>query len=47
MKEQPKKRYFFGDNDDFQLQQAVKFLKGEKYLTGFEKIEAENSKQKK
>ncbi len=35
--EQPKTRYFFGDKNDFQLQQAVKVLKGEKYLTGFEK----------
>ena len=34
--EQPDLRYFFGDDNDFQLQQAVKILKGEKYLTGFE-----------
>ena len=44
MKVQPKKRYFFGDKDDFQLQQAVKFLKGEKYLTGFEKLNTEKKK---
>ena len=34
--EQPQVRYFFGDDNDFPLQQAVKILKGEKYLTGFE-----------
>lgn len=34
---QPELRYFFGDQKDFPLQQAVKILKGEKYLTGFEK----------
>lgn len=34
---QPELRYFFGDDKDFPLQQAVKILKGEKYLTGFEK----------
>ncbi len=40
MEKQPEKRYFFGDKDDFQLEQAVKFLKGEKHLTGFEKLKA-------
>ena len=34
--EQPKTRYFFGDDNDFQLQQAVHVLKGEPYVTGFE-----------
>ena len=34
--EQPKTRYFFGDENDFQLQQAVHVLKGEPYVTGFE-----------
>lgn len=34
--DQPQVRYFFGDDNDFPLQQAVKILKGEKYLTGFE-----------
>ena len=30
--EQPKARYFFGDDNDFQLQQALRHLKGEKLL---------------
>ena len=30
--EQPKDRYFFGDDNDFQLQQALRHLKGEKLL---------------
>ena len=34
---QPELRYFFGDEKDFPLQQAVKILKGEKFITGFEK----------
>ena len=34
---QPELRYYFGDENDFQLQQAVRILKGEKYVTGFEK----------
>ena len=34
--EPPKTRYFFGDDNDFQLQQAVHVLKGEPYVTGFE-----------
>lgn len=44
---QPKTRYFFGDDNDFQLQQAVHYLKGEKYLTGFEPIaEAKKTTEK-
>lgn len=45
---QPELRYFFGDDKDFQLQQAVKILKGEKYITGFEKkpeVTKENPKK--
>ena len=34
---QPELRYFFGDEKDFPLQQAVKILKGEKFITGFKK----------
>ena len=34
---QPELRYFYGNKKDFQLQKAVKILKGEKYVTGFEK----------
>lgn len=30
--QQPKERYFFGDDNDFQLQQALRHLKGEKLL---------------
>lgn len=41
---QPELRYFFGDEKDFQLQQAVKILKGEKYITGFEKTTAKAKK---
>lgn len=44
--EQPELRYFFGDDNDFQLQQAVKILKGEKYLTGFEKKHASDKEAK-
>ena len=31
-KQQPKERYFFGDDNDFQLKQAIRHLKGEKLL---------------
>lgn len=30
--QQPKARYFFGDDNDFQLQQAIRHLKGEKLI---------------
>lgn len=32
LEQQPKARYFFGDDNDFQLQQALRYLKGEKLL---------------